>query len=652
MATTLVRETFPAPGPNAIADALAQVTARLRLARWICHASRGALVGIALSLAAVVLAHFDFLPDWLPLEVFVPIAPLLGVGAGTVTAFLRPIAPMEAARLAEARLGLKERLSSALEFERTPQSVLAPDAAILMRLQQEDAARCASSLKVGEAVPWVWPWEAKAVCSGLALLLLALILPTLPLFIPPGAQMERKIVGKTGDKMQKTARLIAKQADLQHLEGTRRAAANMQRLGQRLSQGHLDKKQAMVQMSKLTKQMQVDQQKMARQNSGSGVGQKSMALAGQQMAQAMSSASQSSASGSKSAAGGQKTGGSGSKSSQKNGAQGANGGKKGAGDKFSGFTVPGTSKQTSSHSNNSTPNAPFTPEMQKAAQAMQQNDAQGLSQQLRQLASRAESGTMSPQEQQQAAQDLQKLSNALKNTPMPETQKHSQAAADALKRGDKQTAASEMRKAADAAEREAQQQADQDAMANAQQSVEGAESEMAGANSAGDIQDDSGQPGQGQGKGKGKGQGEGQGEGDGAGDGQGLPNGKGKYGSGKGNGGSGGGGMAGGKPGDTGEGSSPLKHLGHENPNNPKNGKLYFGKPLNAGPSKTGPMRKVSSNPNAVVGPTSSKVPYYDYVAPARKSAESTMDKEDIPPAYRSDVRKYFNSLQPPTPGQ
>ena len=86
-------------------------------------------------------------------------------------------------------------------------------------------------------------------------------------------------------------------------------------------------------------------------------------------------------------------------------------------------------------------------------------------------------------------------------------------------------------------------------------------------------------------------------------------------------------------------------------PNHARSARLYFGKPLNSGPSKTGPMRKVGSNPSATPGQTTSNVPYYDYVAPARKSAESTMDKEDIPPAYRSDVRKYFNSLQPPAGG-
>ena len=633
-------------GPNAIAEALRQVTSRLRLVRWVRHAARGALAGVGVSLVAVVLAHFDLLPDWLPLEAILPITLLLGIACGTLTAFLKPISLMDAARLAEARLGLKERLSSALEFERAPQAIVAPDAALLMRLQLEDAAIYAGRLNAVEAVPLRWPWEAKAVLVGLVLLTLALFVPTLPVFLPPGTLIERQIVHKTGDKLQKTAHLIQKQAESQHLEGTRRVALDMQRLGKRLASGKLDKKQAMVQISKLTQQMKSDQQKKAQANSGAGAGSKSMAQAGAQLAQALSGASVS-GTGSKAAGGGQKSG---SKGSQKPGQNGGSGGKKGPGDQFHGFSVPGASKNKSASPGQSPSNPPPTPEVQKAAQAMQQNDSQGLSEQLRQMASRAENGKLSPSEQQQAAKDLQSLSSALKNTPMPETQKHTQAAADALKKGDKQTAASEMRKAADAAEREAREQADQDAMQDAQQSVEGAESEMAGANSAGDVQDGSGQSGQGQGKGKGAGQGQGQGQGAGQGDGQGLPGSNGKVGSGKGNGGSGGGGMAGGKPADTGEGSSPLKHLGKMNPSqSSKYTKLYFGKPQSAGPSKTGPIRKVGSNPKAQPTPTTSKVPYYDYVAPARKSAESTMDKEDIPPAYRSDVRKYFNSLNPQT---
>ena len=639
----------PLPGPKAISEALAQVTARLRLARWVRHTSRGALGGVAIALVAVVCAHFDALPDWLPLEAVLPGAVLLGIAGGTITTFLRPISLMDAARLAEARLGLKERLSSALEFERAPQGAIAPDAVLLMRLQLEDAASHARSLKAVEAVPLRWPWEAKAVLGGLAILALALFLPALPVFVPPSTLIERQIVHKTGDKIQKTAHLIQKQAEDQHLEGTRRTAAAMQRLGKRLATGKMDKKQAMVQIAKLTQQMKMDQQKRASANSGAGAGSKSMAQAGQQLAQALAGAS-ASASSSKAGGAGQKAGGGGNKAGQKPGANGGKGGKNGANDPFNGFTVPSTSKNKNAASNPSPSSLPPTPELRKAAQAMQQNDSKGLSEQLRQMADHAALGKMSPAEQAQAAQDLQKLATALKNTPMPETQKHTQAAADALKRGDKSAAASEMRKAADAAEREAHDQADQQAMQGAQDATEGAESDMAGANSAGDIQDGSGQPGPGQGKGKGQGKGNGSGQGEGEGDG--LGSGEGKHGSGKGNGGSGGGGMAGGKPGDTGEGSSPLKHLGKMDPSKmSKNNKLYFGKPLNAGPSKSGPIRKVGSNPNAVPGQTASKVPYYDYVAPAQKRAESTMDKEDIPPAYRSEVRKYYNALNPPAGG-
>ena len=96
------------------------------------HASRGALGGVAVALIAVIFSHLNLLPDWLPLEALIPGAIALGVAVGTITTFLRPIAPMDAARLAEARLGLKERLSSALDFERAPQAALAPDAALLL----------------------------------------------------------------------------------------------------------------------------------------------------------------------------------------------------------------------------------------------------------------------------------------------------------------------------------------------------------------------------------------------------------------------------------------------------------------------------------------------------------------------------------------
>lgn len=643
-----------AAGPSAITGALAQIMLRLRLVRWVSHAARGGLLGTVPALIAVVLAHFDVLPSWLPLEPTISIPIVLGLAAGTVTAFLRPISQMDAARLAEARLGLKERLSSALEFEKSPQSS-DPETVTLRRLQMADAAAHAQSLKSVEAVPLRLPWEAKAFLGALLLIALALIIPNLPVFVPPSVKLERQIVQKTGVKLDKTAKLIQKQADAQHLPGTKRTAAQIQQLAKRMEAGRMDKKQALVKMSQLTQQMRQEQQKAAQANSGAGG--KSMADAGRQLAQAMAAGQNAAGSNSKQAGQGQKTGGSGQKAGQK---QGQNAGQKqgqnaGTGAKSgvtpnSGFNVPPAgSKSGASQAGQKSAQTPPSPEIQKAAQAMQQNDSQALSQQLRQAADKTQSGSMTPAQQQQTAQDLQKLADALKNTPMPETQKHAQAAADALKRGDKQGAASELKKAAASAEKESQQQADQQAQSDAAQGVEDARSQMAGANSPGDVSDSPSQPGNGQGKGKGKEAGKGQGAGAGAGlgDGSDLKSAGSKHGSGKGNGGSGGGGKPGGTPSDSGNGSSPLKHLGKATPN-PQGVKLYFGRPLNSGLSKTGPAKKVGANPNGPAGTTISQVPYYNYVGPAQKSAESAMDKEDIPPAYRSDVRKYFNSLNPP----
>ena len=645
-----------AAGPGAITEALAQIMSRLRLARWVHHAARGGLIGTVPALIAVVLAHFDVLPIWLPLEAALAIPIIVGIAAGTVSAFRRPISQMDAARLAEARLGLKERLSSALEFEKSPQST-DPETATLRRLQLADAAAYAQNLKSVEAVPLRLPWEAKAFFGALVLIALTLILPNLPVFVPPGLTLERQIVQKTGSKLDKTAKLIQKQADAQHLPGTKRTAAQIQALAKRMEAGRMDKKQALVKMSQLTQQMRQEQQKAAQANSGAGG--KSMADAGRQLAQAMAagqnaagSSAKQAGQGQKQAGQGQKNGGSGQKNGQKSGQNNGTGAKSGA-TPNSGFNVPPTGKSGANQAAQNAAQTPSSPEIQKAAQAMQQNDSQALSQQLRQAADKISSGQMSPAQQQQTAQDLQKLADALKNTPMPETQKHAQASADALKRGDKQTAASELKKAAASAEKEAQQQADQQAQSDAAQGVEDAQSQMAGANSPGDVSDSPSQPGQGQGKGHGKGAGKGQGTGggDGLGDGSGLKSAQGKHGSGKGNGGSGGGGKGGGKPGDTGNGSSPLKHLGKATPH-PQGTKLYFGAPLNSGPSKTGPAKKVGANPNGQTGTTASQVPYYNYIGPAQKSAESAMDKEDIPPAYRSDVRRYFNSLNPPTAGR
>jgi hypothetical protein len=633
---------------TALHSALAQVTRRLRLARWLGSASRGALIAVALSLLAVGLDHWHLLPKVLPLALVIPVLLLLGVGIGSLAALAHPVDAMAAARLTENRLGLKERLSSALEFERTGQTPRDPEAALLFRMQQEDAAACARGLQVADAVPLRLPWESKALIPAVILLLLALILPALPIFIPPAVRNERAIVQKSGEKLQRDARVIEKRADAQGLPQTKKAAQDLQKLGQKMAQGSMDKKQAMVQASQLSKQMADEQRRQAEANSQAGQGGKDLTQAGQQLAQALS---------------------------QSAGVQHPS---------PHGLTPPdqksGTSGSKAGHTSSS------TPEMQKAGQAMQQNNTPGLSEQLRALAQRTATGRMTPAERQQAAQDLQKLSDALKGTPLTETQQHAQAATDALKRGDTQQAADEMRRAADAADRQAQQQADAQGMQNDQQSLQRGQQQMAQASKPGDIHDETaGASSQSQGSGQqgrqgGSGQhgpelspGPGQQPGQGGGKFNNVSQ-SGQSGSGNQQGGAptnGGNGNGKGSPNKPGPGHyTPASGVGQKTPSqnvgvwrgaahpldpkfdpkkNPNYGKVFLGAGDGSGGGKT-IGKSTTTKPGTPPAPgqsPSSSVPYYNTLAPARKSAETAMDKEDIPPSYRTSVRRYFDALQP-----
>ncbi len=617
------------PTDSALIAALGQVTTRLRRQRLLRDGSRGALIAVVLSLLAVGLAHWSLLPLWLPLEAALPALLLIGVVAGTVTAYAHPIDIMAAARLAESRLGLKERLSSALEFERSGQTPRDPEAALLLRLQQEDAAAHARRLQAADAVPLQWPWEARALLPASILLLLALGLPALPFFVPPALRTERAVVQKSGQNLSTTAHRIESSADSHNLPATKRAAQKMQALSRRMQAGRMDKKQAMVEMSKLRQQIADQQKQLGQSGADPGQSTKTLDQAGRQLAQSLPS-------------------GAGENGSQANG----------------------------------------TPEVQQSSKAMQQNDAPALSEHLRQLAQRIQSGSMSPSQQAQTAQDLQKLANSLQGTPLSETQKHVQAAADALRQGDRARAADELRRAADAAQHETRQQQDAQGLQQAQQELQNNERQMAQASKPGDVPRDqsggqAGQQGQSQGQsgskpGNQSGQGDQPGQGTTAQQGQGKGQGQGQS---PGENGQNGSGTQGGAPGNTGEGAgksaantpgpghyTPASGQGQTTPGrntgivrgaahpldpkfdpskNPNYGKVYLG----AGTNGPGARVKTLPGQKSQAGtPAASAVPYTRDIAPARQNAESAMDKEDVPPSYRSGVRRYFDSLQPTTP--
>ncbi|MGO8673010.1 MAG: hypothetical protein ACLQVD_16835 [Capsulimonadaceae bacterium] len=679
--------------PGLLHASLQPVARRLRYMRSIRMASLGAFIGTCASIVAALLDFCGLLPDWITLPVFIPLAIGLGALVGAFIASRRPMPLMAAARLTETRLGLKERLSSALEFEQYSRNPRDPIPSLLVRMQQRDAVEYAGAVRPRDAVPFRMPWELKAFLISLVVLVLALFVPSLPMFTPLAEQIERGIVAREGAKLQQAARMIEHQAEVQQLPHTQWAAQQMRRLGQQMAHGRMDKRQAFVRYSRLTQQMQQIQQRLQAQ---AGNGSKSLANAGAQLANTLSGNGRE---------GGQPS----SQPQTKPGAAQGAGGKgtgKGAGQNAQaknashGFNIPNLSNNPSGHPGGSQSTQSSTPEARQIAQALQHGDTATLSQQLRQLARRVESGSMPAGEQAQAQEDLQKLSDALKGTKLKETQQHSQNAANALQKGDRSTAASEMRKAADAAERETHDQQDQSAMQDAQQSLQNSRNDMAGASKPSDI----GRPGQSgsrsqQGSGQGQpGQGQGQSSSQGgssqggSGGGQGDSSGDSSDNSGNGSGdsaerqaeremqrqgqgaGQGSGTGQSDQPGTEGGGGGSANRAGHGfghgskggskkwakfqgtpqklNPNFdpsqfPKYNKIYLGKPGSGkAAGRLGDLRKVrpAAGPHGAVG---SSVPYYQYAGQARQQAEHAVDNEDIPPAYKKGISQYFNSLNP-----
>lgn len=649
--------------------------------RWVRCASFGGFVGEIVALVFVVLAHFNLLPDWLMLEVAVALSIGLGVGIGTLVACVRHIGMMDAARITETSLGLKERLSSALEFERDARNsrdFVAPS--ILLQLQQQDAATHAGSIRARQAVPFRWPWQLTALIVMTVVLIVAIVVPNLPMFMSPQERTERAIVAKEGQQLEQQARVIDKVADAQQLPHTKWAAQQMKRLGQQMTHGRMDKRQAFVKYGQLTQEMRNVQRQLSQ--NGSMQGTKSLTDAGRQLAQSLQAQGNPN---------GQQNAGTPHSPQSGQGGSGANAsgsGKAGSASKNQnghGFNIPGFNHDkpgASGKNQSSTASRQPTNEMKQAAKAMQNGDTRGLSQQLRQLAQRVQSGQMSQDDRQQAQQDLQKLSDALQGTPMKETQQHAQAAADAMKQGDTQRAADEMRKAADAADRESKSQQDGNSMQNAQKSLQNSQNDMAGASSpsdvgqqqagqsgqSGDTGDNSSDNGQGDSSGQDNGdQGNGQGgdksaenemnnhQGQGSGNGQGDRPGNGD--SGQEGSGSGSGWRAGhGQP-HTGKPRNGKWHKFQGPPNRlnpnfdpskfPKYNKIYLGKPH--GGNMAGRLGKTMKTRPGAGGPhpVNSQVPYYNYVGPAKQAAEHAVDHEDIPPSYQGSVRKYFDSLTP-----
>jgi hypothetical protein len=259
--------------PEAIlTQKIAQLRGRVRLLvaqRWMFRTLLVATGACGVAALALRLAGAPLPLEWLP------VALALAAAGGALYGWTRPVTPMDAARLADDRLALRERLSSGIDFVQRhppPRSGSAVDPVRdkaeaprdpLVAAQIEDAARHSARLMPAEVFPYRLPREGRLLAVTAAVLIAVLFVPELSIFQSPQQRAEKAALKREGAKLQQLAREALRRKTPTNMEITRRVAENMRHLGVEMQRGRVNKKQAMLALGKMSKELRDEQRRMA-----------------------------------------------------------------------------------------------------------------------------------------------------------------------------------------------------------------------------------------------------------------------------------------------------------------------------------------------------------------------------------------------------
>jgi len=193
---------------------------------------------------------------------------IAGLVIGWLWGFLRRLTDFEVARVAEQRITLKERLSSAVVL--APRSSADPMVSALL----EDAAEHLNSVRPSRLFPRRLARNGLAFLGLVIALLAAVILPELPAFQSAATRQERADLRREGERLVKLSERLPKKELPQRAKVLRQVARNMKALGKDMQTGRVDRKQALVQLHKLEKLS-----KLAQYNPNTPQGEKSLARA-------------------------------------------------------------------------------------------------------------------------------------------------------------------------------------------------------------------------------------------------------------------------------------------------------------------------------------------------------------------------------------
>jgi hypothetical protein len=238
-------------------QSLGPVRKRIRLLLVLRHAFMLGTAGAAAALVLMVLSRWKFELGEPPI---LALAVLIGLGAGAVWGGLRKLTPFAVARAAERRLDLKERLSSAVALSESGDD--------MVRALVEDAERSVSSVNPKEVFPAKRTREMTAFLGAILVLLGVFFMPQITGFQSKTRQQEVKVMKQEGRRLRALAKESLKKVDPKNQEIVKRVALNMDKLGKKLESGRMNRKQAMLAVKHMSKDIEKAQDRLAQKNAG------------------------------------------------------------------------------------------------------------------------------------------------------------------------------------------------------------------------------------------------------------------------------------------------------------------------------------------------------------------------------------------------
>lgn len=238
---------------------LNSVRNRVRLIMMVRYGSYGLVIGTSLAIAWVVLTKLRLASSVDSFAICLTLLVAVSMAIGLIYAWIPRLTDRDIARLTEEKADLKERFSTALEYKGRPTEGLAAE---FVSAQATDADRHAGDVEIKELFP-VRMTRSTMVGGLFGLILLGVFfLPTLPIFWSREQKRDAQDVKVTAISLQKVAEDKEKSADQQNLRETQKATKEMKALAKQMKEGKLPKKESMVALQKLTQKFEQSQKKL------------------------------------------------------------------------------------------------------------------------------------------------------------------------------------------------------------------------------------------------------------------------------------------------------------------------------------------------------------------------------------------------------